>query len=218
VGILPVLFFLAGLLYYPNTPADALDQNGSWPSCPAQIQSNLNAAKAIPGESAQDRKLKTEQLFTLLTRIHTSGSDAECSAFAQALIGEHEALDGNVDSASRRWQWAQQISNDPSGRVLLANLRSATALAQTSQPARTALSAHVITGDNARRPELKWSTSVVDLMKVMNMDSSREERVRLAQERGFAGDIANSARLNSWLHSQLLVDYAAISKAVAEEE
>jgi Domain of unknown function (DUF3597) len=51
---------------------------------------------------------------------------------------------------------------------------------------------------------LNWRTSIVDLMKLVGMDSSLTERKALADELGFTGDKSDSASMNIWLHKQVM--------------
>ncbi|WP_395942881.1 DUF3597 domain-containing protein [Brevundimonas sp.] len=60
-------------------------------------------------------------------------------------------------------------------------------------------------GMNAQRSErLNWQTSIVDLMKLVGLDSSLEERRELADELGYSGDKSDSAAMNIWLHRQVM--------------
>jgi hypothetical protein len=52
--------------------------------------------------------------------------------------------------------------------------------------------------------ELNWRTSIVDLMKLCDLDSSIGSRKELAAELGFTGDTNDSASMNIWLHKQVL--------------
>jgi 3-oxoacyl-ACP reductase-like protein len=57
----------------------------------------------------------------------------------------------------------------------------------------------------ANNPQkLNWRVSIVDLMKLLDMDSSLKERKELADELGFTGDMNDSASMNIWLHKQVL--------------
>ncbi|HMA42579.1 MAG TPA: DUF3597 domain-containing protein [Gemmatimonadales bacterium] len=57
----------------------------------------------------------------------------------------------------------------------------------------------------AKNPQkLNWRTSIVDLMKLVGMDSSLTERKQLAQELGYTGNMQDSASMNIWLHQQVL--------------
>lgn len=52
---------------------------------------------------------------------------------------------------------------------------------------------------------LNWRTSIVDLMKLLGMDSSLAERKSLATELGCPAEFMNdSARMNVWLHKEVL--------------
>lgn len=52
--------------------------------------------------------------------------------------------------------------------------------------------------------KLNWRTSIVDLMKLLDLDSSLTARKELAQELGFKGDTNDSATMNIWLHKQVM--------------
>lgn len=62
----------------------------------------------------------------------------------------------------------------------------------------------------AKNPQkLDWKHSIVDLMKLLNLDSSFAERKQLSQELGYTGDTADSATMNIWLHGQVMQKLAA---------
>ena len=52
--------------------------------------------------------------------------------------------------------------------------------------------------------KLDWKKSIVDLMKLVGMDSSLASRKELATELGYTGDKNDSATMNIWLHKQVL--------------
>ncbi len=52
--------------------------------------------------------------------------------------------------------------------------------------------------------QLDWKKSIVDLMKLVGMDSSLHSRKELATELGYSGDQNDSATMNVWLHKQVL--------------
>ena len=56
--------------------------------------------------------------------------------------------------------------------------------------------------DNPQK--LNWRTSIVDLMKLVGMDSSLSERKELATELGYTGDMDDSASMNIWLHKTVM--------------
>lgn len=57
--------------------------------------------------------------------------------------------------------------------------------------------------------KLNWRTSIVDLMKLVGMESSLAERKELADELGYTGDTSDSASMNIWLHKQVMAKLAA---------
>jgi hypothetical protein len=61
----------------------------------------------------------------------------------------------------------------------------------------------------AKGEKLEWRTSIVDLMKALNIDSSFAARKELAKELGYTGDSNDSATMNIWLHKQVMAKLAA---------
>ncbi len=57
--------------------------------------------------------------------------------------------------------------------------------------------------------QLNWKASIVDLMKLLGLDSSLSERKELAKELGYTGDTGDSAAMNIWLHRQVMNKVAA---------
>mgnify|MGYP002718404440 CR=1 FL=1 len=52
--------------------------------------------------------------------------------------------------------------------------------------------------------QLNWRTSIVDLMKLVGLESSLAERKELADELGYTGDKSDTASMNIWLHKQVI--------------
>jgi Tfp pilus assembly protein FimV len=52
--------------------------------------------------------------------------------------------------------------------------------------------------------QLNWRTSIVDLLKLLNLDSSLQARKELAAELHYSGDTNDSASMNIWLHKQVM--------------
>jgi hypothetical protein len=61
----------------------------------------------------------------------------------------------------------------------------------------------------AKKEKLEWRTSIVDLMKALDIDSSFTARKELAKELGYTGDSSDSASMNIWLHKQVMAKLAA---------
>ena len=51
---------------------------------------------------------------------------------------------------------------------------------------------------------VNWRYSIVDLMSMLGIDNSLTQRKALAQELGYAGDMNDSAKMNIWLHKQVM--------------
>ena len=58
-------------------------------------------------------------------------------------------------------------------------------------------------------PDLNWRTSIVDLMKLLGLDSSLDNRKELATELGYTGNKDGSAEMNIWLHREVMRQLAA---------
>ena len=61
----------------------------------------------------------------------------------------------------------------------------------------------------AQGEKLEWKTSIVDLMKALDIDSSLTARKELAKELGYTGDTNDSATMNIWLHKQMMAKLAS---------
>jgi hypothetical protein len=66
------------------------------------------------------------------------------------------------------------------------------------------------------REKLDWRGSIVDLMKLLNLDSSLHARKELAKELHYTGDTNDSARMNIWLHKQVMTKLAENGGKVPE--
>jgi hypothetical protein len=105
--------------------------------------------------------------------------------------------------------------------------QSAPAAAQQSQaPAAPAavvalpvVDVTAILNDLAKKnPEkLDWQRSIVDLMKLVGMDSSFTARKQLAAELHYSGDPNDSASMNIWLHKAVLTKLAENGGKVPQE-
>ena len=64
---------------------------------------------------------------------------------------------------------------------------------------------------------LNWRTSIVDLMKLLGIDSSLDNRKELARELGYTGDLDGSAEMNLWLHKATMKELAKNGGKVSAE-
>ncbi len=67
------------------------------------------------------------------------------------------------------------------------------------------------------REKLDWRKSIVDLMKLLKLDSSLGARKELAKELGYTGDTNDSAKMNIWLHKQVMQKLAANGGKVPDD-
>jgi hypothetical protein len=64
---------------------------------------------------------------------------------------------------------------------------------------------------------LNWRSSIVDLLKLLNLDSSLQARKELAAELHYTGNTEDSAAMNIWLHRQVMNKLAANGGKVPAE-
>ena len=84
---------------------------------------------------------------------------------------------------------------------------TATASAATAAPApisRADVEAIIAKIESDRGLKYNWRQSIVDLMKLLDLDSSIGARKELAQELGYKGALDGSAEMNVWLHKQVM--------------
>lgn len=86
---------------------------------------------------------------------------------------------------------------------------SAPAAAPAEAPAPVEVDIEATLSQMAEGKNLNWRTSIVDLMKLVGMESSLSERKELAQELGYTGALDGSAEMNIWLHKRVMQELAA---------
>ena len=69
----------------------------------------------------------------------------------------------------------------------------------------------------AKKQKLEWRTSIVDLMKALDLDSSLSARKELAKDLQYDGDTNDSAKMNMWLHKQVMKKLAENGGKVPDE-
>jgi hypothetical protein len=116
---------------------------------------------------------------------------------------------------------ATPTQSAPAAQTQSAPATATTALSAT--PAPTAIAEPVdvaaILNDLAKKnPEkLDWKRSIVDLMKLVGMDSSFTARKQLAAELHYSGDPNDSAAMNIWLHKEVMKKLAENGGKVPHE-
>jgi hypothetical protein len=95
---------------------------------------------------------------------------------------------------------------------------SSAAAAPASAPAAPVDVAAILSKLAASNKEkLDWQKSIVDLMKLLNLDSSLTARKELADELHYTGDKSDSATMNIWLHKQVMQKLAENGGKVPDE-
>lgn len=123
-----------------------------------------------------------------------------------SIFGKKTAADPEIKPAGTEQPGSyhpQPTSLSPSG--------TGTPPPATHQPAATSqvnVASILDTKAQATGQTLNWRSSIVDLMKLVGLDSSLENRKELARELGYSGDMADSAGMNVWLHRQVMRELA----------
>lgn len=142
------------------------------------------------------------------------------------LDGNSVVITGEADTIGAKQQAFKAVTSavGDAGVVNSIEVRQAAAAAPSAAPAAGVVpAANVIApatggGDanaileakaRAQGAKLDWKHSVVDLMKLLGMDSSMDSRKKLAGKLGFKGDTGDSAKMNMWLHDELMKKVAA---------
>lgn len=86
---------------------------------------------------------------------------------------------------------------------------SSTTASGTTAPASVDVAAILDKAVAAKKEKLAWRTSIVDLMKALDVDSSLSARKELAKDLKYPGDTNDSAAMNIWLHKQMMAQLAA---------
>jgi hypothetical protein len=114
----------------------------------------------------------------------------------------------------KKAQAAEPAAPSASASAIGAALDTATSAMAAAPAAPTAISdvdvEAILTAQaaNAGQP-LNWRTSIVDLMKLVGIDPSLDNRKELAQELGYTGELNGSADMNIWLHKAVMRELAA---------
>ena len=89
--------------------------------------------------------------------------------------------------------------------------------AATSPPLQVDIAAVMDKLAEASPEDLDWRKSIVDLMKLLKLDSSLAARKQLATELHYTGSTKDSAAMNVWLHKQVMVKLAENGGKVPSE-
>lgn len=141
-------------------------------------------------------------------------------SIASAIFGSHKtapAPEQLVTPIAGASAGANSIAA-PTGPAVSASAATATAAASAPVAAAAgAVAAQAASVDVAKvldglkaksREALDWRKSIVDLMKLLNLDSGLAARKELAKELHYSGDMGDSAAMNVWLHKQVMTKLA----------
>ena len=133
---------------------------------------------------------------TIMSKIFGSGEASASPAAPSAPPADTSAApptttaDQKTDKANT-WQDAPTNQNASAG-------------AAPSTAPSTVDVAQVLDGMDSGGQTLDWRHSIVDLMKLLHMDSSLTARKELAHELSYTGDTGDSATMNMWLHKEVM--------------
>ena len=95
---------------------------------------------------------------------------------------------------------------------------SAAPTASAASPPQSVDVAAVLEGLAAKNSQkLDWRHSIVDMMKLLDLDSSLASRQELAKELHYTGDMSDSAKMNMWLHGEVMTKLAANGGKVPDD-
>ena len=135
-------------------------------------------------------------------------------ADAPAVASPATSAKAPMPAASPDIKAAQQAALDAG--MAAANKAIADAVAANAAAAKVDVAAVLDAAVAKSGQKLNWKTSIVDLMKALDLDSSLTARKQLADELGYTGDKSDSATMNIWLHKQVLAKLAANGGKVPE--
>ena len=119
------------------------------------------------------------------------------SAIMSKIFGNHGAAAANANAPP-----ASSTTAAPSAQASTSASRT---VAPSAAPQQLVDVEGVLTGLASKNSQqLNWRTSIVDLMKLLDLDSSLSARKELATELHYTGDMNDSASMNIWLHKQVM--------------
>jgi hypothetical protein len=126
--------------------------------------------------------------------------------FHKIFPSSHPAAQSSGQAAPGAQQRAPQPTQPPAQQPQAAPAASAPAAAPMQQVDVEAVLNNM---QQQSGQQLNWRTSIVDLLKLLGLDSSLQARKELAAELNYTGDTNDSASMNIWLHRQVMNKLAA---------
>src|SRR5215208_1536154 len=137
------------------------------------------------------------------------------------IFGHREAAAAQPGVQPAAASSAPQSAAAPAGQQAppAASAQGTTAQASSAPPQQQAVDVAAVLTDLASKnaQKLDWRHSIVDLMKLLGLDSGLQARKELAQELGYTGDPGDSAAMNMWLHKQVMRKLAENGGKVPDE-
>jgi hypothetical protein len=125
---------------------------------------------------------------------------------------------GNIMSAIFGHSTVQAQPKPSTGNTAAApSPSSASTSASTAPQSQVDVEAVLNKLASQNREKLDWRKSIVDLMKLLKLDSSLSARQELAKELHYSGDTKDSAAMNIWLHKQVMIKLAENGGKVPDE-
>jgi len=139
---------------------------------------------------------------------HPAAAQAAPAAPGAAPAKTAQAAPASAPAAAPSGAAASPATAAPAAKPT-ASAAPAPSAAPAATPAAPVDVAAVLTSLAAKNTEkLDWRKSIVDLMKLLDLDSSLSARKELAQELHYGGDMNDSAAMNVWLHKQVMTKLA----------
>jgi Domain of unknown function (DUF3597) len=107
------------------------------------------------------------------------------------------------------------VGTAPAGATPAAKAAAAAPVAAGGKPVD--VSAVLTKLAEASKEDLDWRKSIVDLMKLLDLDSSLKARKALAAELNYTGSKSDTATMNIWLHKQVMTKLAENGGVVPKE-
>ncbi|GAA5022377.1 hypothetical protein GCM10025794_08870 [Massilia kyonggiensis] len=130
--------------------------------------------------------------------------------FHKIFPGSHPAAQNSSQAAPGAQQRAPQPTQQPAQPPAQQPQAAPAASAPAAAPMQQVDVEAVLNGMQQQSgQQLNWRTSIVDLLKLLGLDSSLQARKELAAELHYTGDTSDSASMNIWLHRQVMNKLAA---------
>jgi 3-oxoacyl-ACP reductase-like protein len=129
------------------------------------------------------------------------------SSIASAIFGSKAAAETTAAAAPSAAPATYSMASETSTPAAAPASAAASAPTASSAPqpvTRAQVEAIIAKIEADRGVKYNWRQSIVDLMKLLDLDSSLGARKELAQELGYKGALDGSAEMNVWLHKQVM--------------